>query len=140
MDVRNDRRYTDAHEWVLVVGDGSTVRIGISDFAQDALGDIVYVDLPDVGSTIGAGSTLAEVESTKSVGEVYAPVGGTVLAVNSALEEQPELVNSDPYDAGWIVELSIDDPTVLDTLLDADGYRTLTTNHRLSSREKLPHR
>lgn len=122
MNVPNDRSYTEAHEWALA-GEEGTIRVGISDFAQDALGDIVYADLPDVGKSVVAGETIAEIESTKSVGEVYAPVAGTIAAVNEDLEDAPELVNSDPYGAGWIVELAISEP--LDGLLDAAGYLAL---------------
>ena len=125
MNVPNDRSYTEAHEWALTVGE-STIRVGISDFAQDALGDIVYADLPDVGKTVTQGDTLAEIESTKSVGEVYAPANGTVSAVNEALDDAPELVNSDPYGEGWIVELTLTEP--LGDMLDADAYRALVTS------------
>lgn len=122
MNIPNDRSYTEAHEWALTASDG-TIRVGISDFAQDALGDIVYADLPEVGKVVAAGETIAEIESTKSVGEVYAPAPGTVVAVNEALEDAPELVNSDPYGDGWIVELSITEP--IEGLLDAAGYLAL---------------
>lgn len=124
MNIPNDRSYTEAHEWALSTGD-STVRVGISDFAQDALGDIVYADLPDVGATVSKGDTIAEIESTKSVGEVYAPASGTVTAVNDALDDAPELVNSDPYGEGWIVELELSEP--LGDMLDAAGYEALVT-------------
>lgn len=124
MDAPDDRRYTKAHEWVLAL-EGSRVRIGITDYAQDALGDIVYVDLPDVGKRVAAGDTLAEVESTKSVGEVFAPVTGTVAASNGALDDQPELVNSDPYNDGWIVEVDLEDDLPSD-LLDAAAYGSFT--------------
>lgn len=124
-DTPSDRRYSPDHEWVQIVSedpDGTRVRIGISDFAQDALGDIVFVDLPDVGSEIGAGDTLAEVESTKSVGEVYAAVSGSVVAVNEALVDEPELVNADPYGRGWIAEVVTGDLTPFEALLDAAAY------------------
>lgn len=124
MDAPGDRRYTKAHEWVLEL-EGKRVRIGITDYAQDALGDIVYVDLPDTGKRVVAGDTLAEVESTKSVGEVYAPVTGTVAASNTSLDDQPELVNSDPYDEGWIVEVDLDEELPGD-LLDAASYLSFT--------------
>jgi len=124
MDAPGDRRYTKAHEWVLDLGE-QRVRIGITDYAQDALGDIVYVDVPDAGKAVQAGDTLAEVESTKSVGEVYAPVSGTVVAPNAALGDQPELVNSDPYGDGWIVELQLSG-TGADDLLDATAYVAFT--------------
>ncbi len=125
MNVPSDRRYTDAHEWIQASEDGSTVRVGITDFAQDALGDIVYADLPDTGTNVSKGETLAEIESTKSVGEVYSPVTGKVTAVNEALEDQPELVNSDPYGSGWILELALSDLGELEGLLDATAYRAL---------------
>lgn len=124
-DTPSDRRYSPDHEWVQVVSedpDGTRVRLGISDFAQDALGDIVFVDLPEVGAEVDAGSTLAEVESTKSVGEVYAAVAGRVVGINDALVEQPELVNQDPYGAGWIVELLVPDLDGFETLLTAEAY------------------
>lgn len=102
---------------------GRRVRVGITDYAQEQLGDIVYVDLPEIGRVVERGSVVAEVESTKSVGEVYAPVAGTVVAVNSAVEDRPELVNQDPYGDGWLLELETDDS--LDGLLDAVAYRNL---------------
>ena len=126
----DDRRYTDQHEWVLVrPGDGgSTVaRVGITDHAQDALGDIVFVQLPEVGDRLGAGSPMGEVESTKSVSDVYAPLAGTVTAVNDALADTPETINADPYGEGWLVEIEVEgadgDPTA--SLLDADAYSSL---------------
>ncbi len=125
MDVRTDRRYTMEHEWALVEGD-NRVRVGITDYAQDALGDVVYVELPEVGTDVAAGAGMAEVESTKSVADVYAPVAGTVIEVNEALQRSPELVNSDPYGDGWFVLLEVADTGALDALLDADGYRGLT--------------
>lgn len=124
MDAPDDRRYTEAHEWVLDVGE-QRVRVGITDFAQDALGDIVYVDLPDTGKAFAVGETIAEVESTKSVGEVYAPVAGSVVAVNSVLEDQPELINSDPYHQGWIIELELTGDGSAE-LLDAAAYVAFT--------------
>ena len=123
MNVPEDRRYTDQHEWALTVG--GVVRVGITDYAQDALGDVVFVDLPAVGRRVAAGETLAEVESTKSVAEVYAPCSGVVAAVNSALAEAPERINADPYGEGWFVEITPDDPGSLGALLDPAGYRTL---------------
>ena len=99
-----------------------SIRVGITDFAQDALGDIVFVDVPDIGTDVEASGTLGELESTKSVSDLYAPVTGTVVAVNSALEQSPELVNSDPYGEGWIVEIVPADPAQLDSLLDVDAY------------------
>jgi len=123
MIVPDDRRYTHEHEWVLEVGSGR-VRVGITDYAQDALGDVVYVELPAIGSTFARGESMAEVESTKSVAEVYAPLAGTVAAVNESLQEHPELVNSDPYGAGWFLEL--DGVSEEEGLLAAEAYRELT--------------
>ena len=120
-----DLKYTTDHEWVRAVSD-STVRFGITDYAQDALGDIVYVDLPDIGRSLEAGEVFAEVESTKSVNDVYAPVSGVVTEVNEPLLETPELVNSDPYGAGWFVSISPADAANLDDLMDADAYRVFT--------------
>ena len=120
----DDLKYTPEHEWVRSPGqaDGS-VRVGITDYAQDALGDIVYVSLPEVGAEVDAGSTVGELESTKSVSDVYAPVGGTVAAVNESLDATPEVVNSDPYGDGWLFELVPSDPAAVDALLDRDAYR-----------------
>ena len=116
-------KYTSEHEWVLVPGeaDGS-VRIGITHFAQDALGDIVYVSLPEVGDDVTAGSTCGELESTKSVSDVYAPVTGTVAATNDSLTNTPELVNNDPYGGGWLFEVVPADAGALDALMDAATY------------------
>jgi glycine cleavage system H protein len=127
-NVPDDRRYTDQHEWALVQGgDGSLVRIGITDHAQDALGDIVFVQLPAVGDEVGPGNPMGEVESTKSVSDVYAPVAGTVTAVNDALTDAPETINADPYGAGWLVEIAVSgdagDPTA--ELMDAAAYQAL---------------
>lgn len=123
MSVPDDRRYTDQHEWAIRVG--GNIRIGITDYAQDALGDVVFVDLPTVGKRVASGETLAEVESTKSVAEVYAPCGGVVAAVNTTLAEAPERINDDPYGEGWFVDLTPDDPAAIDGLLDAAAYRSL---------------
>jgi glycine cleavage system H protein len=129
MSTPNDRRYTDQHEWALVQGtDGaaSVVRVGITDHAQDALGDIVFVQLPEVGEEVGPGNPIGEVESTKSVSDVYAPIAGVVSAVNDALADAPETINSDPYGDGWLVEIRVDgdgDPTA--ALLDAAAYQEL---------------
>jgi glycine cleavage system H protein len=123
--IPDDLRYTEQHEWVTPVKDGP-VRVGITHFAQDALGDIVYVQLPDQGSAVQAGESLGEVESTKSVSEIYAPLSGTVVARNEQLADQPELINSDPYGTGWLVEIEPADPAAIDGLLDAAGYRRLT--------------
>jgi len=117
-----DLHYTAEHEWVADPdGDGS-VRVGITDFAQGELGDIVFVDLPEAGTELEAGSTCGELESTKSVSDVYAPVSGTVTAVNPALEATPELVNSDPYGAGWLFEVRLDDADAVGSLMDAAAY------------------
>ena len=130
MATPDDRRYTDQHEWALVQGsDGtsSVVRVGITDHAQDALGDIVFVQLPAVGDQVGPGTPIGEVESTKSVSDVYAPVSGVVAAVNDALTDAPETINSDPYGEGWLVDITVPgeggDPT--GALLDADAYQAL---------------
>lgn len=122
--IPEDRKYTKEHEWVLRTG-ADTVRIGITHFAQEQLGDIVFVQLPPEGESTGRGDSLGEVESTKSVSDIYAPVGGDVVVANEALDSQPELVNSDPYGAGWMVELRLTDSSEYDELLDADDYREL---------------
>jgi glycine cleavage system H protein len=124
VNVPEDLRYSEEHEWVRV--EGTRVRIGITDYAQDALGDIVFVDLPDVGSEIDAGGALGEIESTKSVSELYAPVSGTVTAVNDALSGGPEVINQDPYGAGWICELELAPGADPGSLLDAGAYEALT--------------
>jgi glycine cleavage system H protein len=122
-DVPDDLKYTAEHEWVRI--SGSTARVGITDYAQSALGDVVYVSLPAVGATAEAGSAFGEVESTKSVSDLYAPVSGTVSARNEVLDEQPDLINSDPYGEGWIVEIEMTDPSAAEGLLDAATYGTL---------------
>ena len=124
MNVPDALRYSTDHEWVRSA-DGR-VRVGITDFAQDALGDVVFVDLPGTGSTVEPGGPLGEVESTKSVSEIYAPVAGEVVAVNAGLSDAPELLNSDPYGDGWICEIVPGDAAAVDGLLDAAGYRQLT--------------
>jgi glycine cleavage system H protein len=124
MLVPDDRRYSTDHEWAKA--DGLRVRVGITDYAQDALGDIVFVDLPAVGTEVVAGGVLGEVESTKSVSEIYAPVAGTVVAVNGELTDAPERLNADPYGEGWICEIETSGEGALDDLLDAAGYRSLT--------------
>ncbi len=124
MNVPEDRRYTDQHEWVKAVDGG--VRVGITDYAQDALGDVVFVDLPETGREVAAGESIAEVESTKSVAEIYAPLAGTITAVNALLGDTPELINADPYEAGWFFLITPTDDGALDQLLEADGYRALT--------------
>jgi glycine cleavage system H protein len=124
VNVPEDRRYTDQHEWALPEDGG--VRVGITDYAQDALGDVVFVDLlTEPGAEVQAGDTIAEVESTKSVAEVYAPVNGTIVAVNDALSASPEIVNTSPYEAGWFIVIDPADPGALETLLDAAGYGAL---------------
>ena len=116
-----DLKYTSEHEWVR--GTGPVVEVGITDFAQDSLGDIVFVTLPEVGAAITSGTPCGELESTKSVSDLYAPVDGTVSEVNTALDANPELVNSDPYGEGWIFKVELSAGQGLDGLLDADGYR-----------------
>ncbi|MDQ6727957.1 MAG: glycine cleavage system protein GcvH [Actinomycetota bacterium] len=125
MNLPEDRRYTKDHEWAMSEGD--RVRVGITDYAQDALGDVVFVQLPEVGAVVEAGHTFGEVESTKSVSEVYAPLAGTVVEVNAELAEAPERLNEDPYGAGWICLLAPSDPDALAALLDAATYATLTS-------------
>ena len=122
--IPDDLRYTSDHEWV-APGSGA-VKVGITHFAQDALGDIVYVQLPETGTAVEAGESLGEVESTKSVSEIYAPITGTVSARNEKLNDEPELINSDPYGDGWLVAIEPADPAAVDDLLDANGYRELT--------------
>jgi len=122
--IPDDLRYTDAHEWVRG-GAGGVVRVGITDYAQAQLGDVVYVDLPAVGDAVTAGTPCGEVESTKSVSEIYAPVSGEVVAVNEALERNPELVNSGPYGDGWMFEVRAAGAALTD-LMDAAAYRSLT--------------
>ncbi len=128
MTTPDDRRYTEQHEWALVQRgeDAATVvRVGITDHAQDALGDIVFVQLPEVGAEVAPGNPIGEVESTKSVSDVYAPVTGTVTAVNSVLADSPQTLNEDPYGEGWICVLEPDDPTAYDFLLEPPAYREL---------------
>ncbi len=126
MQIPSELRYSSDHEWAKA--DGEVVRIGITDYAQDALGDVVFVDLPKVGTDVAAGGALGEIESTKSVSEIYAPVSGTVTKVNDALSSAPEVVNSDPYGAGWICEITTVTSTEFDSLLDATAYQSLTNN------------
>jgi glycine cleavage system H protein len=119
-----DLKYTSEHEWLRTPGEHEgAVRVGITDFAQDALGDIVYVSLPEVGATVSAGATCGELESTKSVSDVYAPVSGEVVAVNGGLDATPELVNDDPYGGGWLFEVVPSSAAELDDLLDAAAYQ-----------------
>lgn len=125
--IPEDLRYTAEHEWV-AGGEGGPVRVGITHFAQDALGDIVYVQLPDPGTAVTAGEAFGEVESTKSVSEIYAPLTGTVVARNDKLGEEPEVINTDPYGEGWLVEIEPADPSAVDGLLTASAYRDLTAS------------
>jgi glycine cleavage system H protein len=122
MEFPDDLRYTKEHEWVRDEGDGRA-RIGITDYAQDALGDVVYVDVPEVGTTVTANQPMSEVESTKSVSDVYAPISGTVVERNSLLESRPELVNEQPYGDGWIAVLEAGDRAELEGLMDVEAYR-----------------
>lgn len=121
MEVPEDLRYTKEHEWAR--REGGRVRVGITDYAQDALGDVVYVDLPEVGTEVSADQALGEVESTKSVSDVFCPVSGTVVERNPLIDERPELVNEQPYGDGWLVMVEATDPDSVDSLLDAAGYR-----------------
>jgi glycine cleavage system H protein len=123
MHVPDDLRYSKDHEWVRT--EGTRWRVGITDYAQDALGDVVFIELPKVGQQVEAGGPLGEIESTKSVSEIYAPVAGTVVAINAELADSPERVNEDPYGAGWICELDGASGAGPDGLLDAEGYRRL---------------
>jgi glycine cleavage system H protein len=128
-EIPADLSYTEEHEWVQRTGD-TTVRVGITDYAQSALGDVVFVQLPDVGAEVTAGESFGEVESTKSVSDLYAPVSAKVVAVNGDLEANPQLVNSDPYGEGWLIDLEVDGSSLEDALaglLDADGYRATVT-------------
>src|ERR671918_1247230 len=123
MDIPPELRYSSDHEWAKL--EDGRVRVGITDYAQDALGDVVFVDLPDVGTAVEQGASVSEVESTKSVSEIYAPVSGTIVEVNADLTDSPERLNDDPYGEGWICVIEPTDPTQLDELLDAEGYRAL---------------
>jgi len=123
MQIPDDLRYSSDHEWIRL--EDGKARIGITDYAQDALGDVVFVDLPEVGASVTAGQSISEVESTKSVSDIYAPFTGTVVEVNDDLAENPDRLNEDPYGEGWIFSLTVDDPSVLDALMDAAAYRAL---------------
>lgn len=123
MEYPDELKYTSEHEWVAL--DGNRARVGITDYAQDALGDVVYVQLPEVGATIAAMGECAEVESTKSVSAIYAPLSGKVVEANAALEQTPELLNQEPYGSGWIFVIEISTPSEVDALLDAAAYRAL---------------
>jgi glycine cleavage system H protein len=121
--IPGELRYSSDHEWVAVTG--TRARVGITEYAQDALGDVVYVQVPELGATVSAGDSFGEVESTKSVSDIYAPVSGTVVAVNDTLADAPETINSDPYGGGWLCEIEIADASELEALLDADAYQAL---------------
>ena len=123
MLIPGDLRYSTDHEWVRV--DGNRVTVGITDYAQDALGDVVFVQLPELGAAVAAGESMSEVESTKSVSDIFAPVAGRVVAVNDEVASKPELLNSDPYGAGWLFALEVD-PSSVEALLDAAAYQALT--------------
>lgn len=125
MNIPEDLRYTNDHEWVRVEDD--QVRVGITDYAQDALGDVVFVELPAVGDSVEVGASMGEVESTKSVSDLYAPIAGTVTAVNEALDSSPGKLNEDPYGEGWLCLMSVADSSQIDALLDPGTYRELTT-------------
>jgi glycine cleavage system H protein len=124
LEYPQDLRYTAEHEWVRVGSDG-VVRVGITSFAQDALGDVVYVSLPAVGDSVAASDSCGEVESTKSVSDLYAPLSGEIVAVNEALDSAPELVNTDPYGQGWMYDVKLTDAGSAESLLDLEGYRAL---------------
>lgn len=126
MNVPVELLYSAEHEWARPLEDGSTVRIGITDYAQDALGDVVFVELPVVGTAVAAGDSIGELESTKSVSEMYAPVSGTVVAVNEALANSPQLLNQDPYGEGWLCVIEMSHASELDSLLGAATYLNLT--------------
>ena len=129
-DIPTELRYTAEHEWVQRTGP-TAVRVGVTDYAQSQLGDVVFVQLPTEGDAVSAGESLGEVESTKSVSDIYAPLSAKVVAVNGELDGDPELVNSDPYGAGWLVDLSVDSESDLDdaleAMMDAEGYASITT-------------
>ena len=124
MNIPAELRYSSDHEWIRQ--DGNTVTIGITEFAQDSLGDVVFVEAPEATSVVATGDSFTEVESTKSVSDIYAPVSGTIVAINEKLDDTPELVNSDPYGDGWLCSIEMSDPSQLDGLMDADSYRALT--------------
>jgi glycine cleavage system H protein len=125
-NVPEDLRYSSNHEWARVEGD--KVRVGITDYAQDTLGDVVFVQVPDVGTEVEAGAAFGEVESTKSVSELYAPVAGTIVEVNADLADTPNRLNEDPYGEGWVCVIEPSDPSQLDDLLDAAGYQALVSD------------
>ncbi len=121
MSIPSNYRFAPSHEWVLDNGDG-TVTMGVSDHAQELLGDVVFVELPEVGREVDAGEEFSLVESVKAASDIYAPVGGEIIAINEALEDEPETVNSEPFEGGWIVKIKLADAAELDKLLDADAY------------------
>ena len=123
MNVPEDLRYSKDHEWARL--EGGQVRIGVTDYAQDALGDVVFVQVPDVGRAVALGDSFSEVESTKSVSDIYAPVTGTIVEVNAELSDAPQRLNEDPYGEGWLCVITLDDPSQLDELMDAAAYRAL---------------
>jgi glycine cleavage system H protein len=123
MNVPEDLRYSKDHEWARREGD--QVRIGVTDYAQDALGDVVFVQVPDVGTAVALGDSFSEVESTKSVSDIYAPVTGTIVEVNAELSDAPQRLNEDPYGEGWLCVITLDDPSQMDELMDAAAYRAL---------------
>ncbi len=126
MNVPEDLRYTSDHEWARL--EDGKIRVGITDYAQDALGDVVFVQLPDPGASVASGDAFGEVESTKSVSDVYAPVAGTVLEINAELADAPQRLNEDPYGEGWLCVLAPADPAAFEKLLDAEAYRGLIEN------------
>lgn len=126
MNVPEDLRYSSDHEWARV--EGESIRVGITDFAQDNLGDVVYLQLPEVGARFEAGASVGEVESTKSVSEIYSPLAGEIVEINTALEDQPDLLNRDPYGEGWICVLRLDSAAQVESLLNADGYKALLSD------------
>ena len=125
-DVPDELSYTAEHEWVRRTDGTKTVRVGITDYAQSALGDVVFVSLPEVGASVSKGAAVGEVESTKSVSDIYAPLSGTVSARNDKLDDSPDLINSDPYGEGWILELEVSEESELEDLLDAAAYGALS--------------
>ena len=130
MEFISDVRYAATHEWART--DGDQVTVGISDYAQSTLSDVVYVELPEVGDKVSKGEQLGVVESVKAAGDIYAPASGTVVAVNEGLEDAPELVNQDPFGAGWLVRIRLDEPAELDDLMDAAAYKSLVESEQAS--------
>lgn len=128
MNLPNELRYTKEHEWIQS-GEGNKVRVGITDFAQHALGDIVFVELPEVGATVAANEPFGSVESVKTVSELFAPVSGKVVEVNSSLEDSPEHVNASPYSDGWMIVIEMSDPSEAEELLSAEQYQAIITDH-----------